>query len=167
MPPACTIQDFIDAVKDRKSKAIRALDVLLGTPATRNTLKTHLQSPGVGHWSDFETGGPAITGQPWARNLLLGGVPGLLAPNTVSPDDVTHIDKWPPTQKAAIHKAVLEAYGTGSTVEFFWELTDAAEETTVISKDKAGNLTVTFQSPKSRLRRVVVAGQDEITVDVP
>lgn len=150
MPPATKLVDFAEALRTRKTKGTKVLDLLLASPPG-------LQAQLGANWPDFVTGGP-VKG---VKNKWSGA---LLTAQGLSTDDLAHIDSWPEAQKAAIHGAILNACGNAnSKVEFFWELIDESRERTIISDDGAGHLVITFQSPRANVK---YRGPDDVTVDV-
>lgn len=153
MPPATTVQDFIDALRSRKSKVARAMDALFGTKAARQALQGRMSNAQLQELMD---GFPNMMAWGWAQKELHDAVPGL----DLGLGDFQHMDQWP--HKMLVQQALKDAFLGAGNIEFFWELYDGTGENTEVQTDAQGNLTVTFRSPRNKV--TVNAAGDDIKV---
>ena len=127
MPLASSIQELIDALRDRKTNITRALDDLVGTQAALDKLKGTASTPGHPDRAHLAT--PNIFGlypgdklPDWARDELKGeGWSGLVT-HALTDDEIAHIESWPPQQKEDLRLVVENAIQNTVPLKFYWEL---------------------------------------------
>jgi hypothetical protein len=147
MPIGTTVRTFIEALQSGQTKTTKALDAFFDNPGR------HQNHP---NRNDFKIRGAFDRLPTWATNAL--------QPN-LSPLELAHINSWPNDQKDSVREKLDGAIADKRrAVHFFWELGRAnAESTNIEDPDEDGDITITFCSPRQKLRQV---GPDDITVDV-
>ncbi len=140
MPEESTIKKFVNAIQTGRTHTTKALDSVDFHP--------HLGALGTPNVVD--------TLPDWARAALQP---------TLSDAELDHIDSWPNDQKELVRRAVVTATQANRKVQFFWELHSGPNEATDIRDDGKGEITVTFRSPRSKVR-VSTATFGDISVDV-
>jgi hypothetical protein len=163
MPGASPIRDLIEDLRNRNSKVTRAFDELFATNPGQHAAAGSPVSP---HLAWLNT--PNALHNVLPANVRAGlGVGGILGPKALDGPDLDHIDDWPKEQKELVRGKIAEAINNArSGVHFFWELHDGTNEITVIQDpDVSGGITITFRSPRSKIR-VVGRLTGNATVDV-
>ncbi len=144
MPIASSIQELIDALRDRKTNITRALDDLFEDPGT---LAVHPHRGALATPNVFgSTPGDPLPD--WARDELQGRVPGSPVKKPLSDDEIAHIENWPPQQKNKLRAALDTAIANGSHLQFYWELHDGDSE----EMDDSVPGQVIFRTPQKNVR---------------
>ena len=152
MPVASSVQELIDALRDRKTNITRALDDLFGNQAALDKLKGTPGTPGHPNLGELAT--PNIFGSnpgeslpSWARDELKGqGWSGLVT-HPLSDNEIAHIENWPPLQKNKLRAALDTAIQNGPPLHFFWELHGGNSEE--MDDDVSGQ--VIFRTPQKNV----------------
>jgi hypothetical protein len=127
MPVGSSVQELINALRDRKTNITRALDDLFGNQAALDKLKGTPGTPGHPDLGALAT--PDVFGKnpgdplpPWARDeLKKQGWSGLVA-HALTDDEIAHIENWPPEHKEELRVALDTAIQNGPPLKFYWEL---------------------------------------------
>ena len=145
MPDTTEIKKFIRSLQRGKSDVADALDKIFAMN-NRAALNAH---PDMGTFKDLQ-------GNP---NLLHPNIPDfvrtLFTNEGVTAGEIDHINKWPKEQKENIRAALVKALDGNRAVEFFWELYGGNnEDTPIVPPGGAGtgDINITFQSPRKKLR---------------
>lgn len=140
MPPYCSMRVFIDALNTGRTNVTRALDTLAATQG----LAAHADFAALSSEGALSSApGAGSSALPaWARSHLRG----------LSASELRHIDAWPDAHKELVRQALVAGI-QGRKVRFAWELHSGdADETQVEGLEGAGDVTVTFRSPRGRVR---------------
>ncbi len=150
MPVASSIQELIDALRDRKTNITRALDDLFGNQVALDKLKA------LPNWSShpFRTADalgkqPGDPLPPWAKDELKAAPESTgLVTNPLSDNEIAHIENWPPLQKEQLRAALDTAIQNGPPLHFFWELHGGNSE----DMDDSVSGQVIFRTPRENVR---------------
>jgi hypothetical protein len=139
MPPKCTPKEFTDALRERRSRTTKALDMFI----RKRNLKGHPRLDDLRKTGHLNKPLPK-----WIRDELteLG---------VKHPREFVHINDWPNTQKEEVRKALVHAIEYGLKIDFFWGLWDQPREGTVIEPKRlprSGKIKITFYSPQQNVR---------------
>jgi hypothetical protein len=140
LPPYCSVRVFIEAINTGRTNVTRALDTLAAT----RSLAAHADFATLSNEGALSSApGAGSSALPaWAKSHL----PGLSA------SELRHIDAWPDPQKELVRQALVAGI-QGRNVHFTWELHNGdADETQVEGLEGAGDVTVTFRSPRGRVK---------------
>lgn len=153
------IQQFINALRTGKGTVAKALDELFGPQAIP---KWRDPNSSLGsHLAELDSPAFAINPLPkWAVDELKGRS-GLVT-QPLSDKEIQHINDWPPNQKDRIREAAWQGISSNRAVQFFWELWDGSQTDTKIHDAGAGDIIVTFRTPRNKV--TYSAGKVNITV---
>lgn len=157
MPSGTKVQQFIDDLKEGKSKVCRAFDDLFGDPLSIEKWKTGTNplhnnrgelkkkgfwpkpAPGLGHWLHDE-----LTRQ--------GGSGTVKAGHELNSEDLNHITDWPDEQKDVIRMKVDGAIDSNRLVQFWWRLWDGVNsEIEVKDSEDESAIQITFLTPRTKV----------------
>jgi hypothetical protein len=156
MPSGTQLQQFIDDLREGKSKVCRAFDDLFGTPEAigewragppGNVLSQNRgQLRNANFWPKPPAGPP-----PWAVDELMGNAPGgsYRVTHKLTPQDINHITDWPADQMDLIRDTVNKAIDDYRPVQFWWKLWDGGRSEIEISRQSEGAIFITFLTPRS------------------
>ncbi|OGO53270.1 MAG: hypothetical protein A2148_09080 [Chloroflexi bacterium RBG_16_68_14] len=148
MPEGSTIKKFVEALKSGRTNTTKALDTIFADASKRAAHSKDLGAPGA-----FNR---PLAG--WARTELRSA--GL------SEQELTHIDDWPDDQKEDVRQALVTAINGKRAIHLSWELhSGPAEATDIQGLAGTGDVTVTFRSPRSKMK-VSLATFGDISVEV-
>jgi hypothetical protein len=150
MPSGSNIQHFINDLKEGKSNIARALDELFGVNPRR-----HKANPAVAAVVEW-------LGDPDPPYKLIADARTTLLGLSLTHKELNHIDDWPDDQRRDVLAELADAIRTDNPYHFFWELTSAKREETIIDK---GARKITFRSPRSKIK-VAMPLSGEITIEV-
>ncbi len=150
MPIASSIQELIDALRDRETNITKALDDLFGNQAALQKLDGHPQRPNLDPTTGNTFGDHAGDPLPsWVRDELKGqGWSGLVTEtHALTDDEIVHIQNWDPGAKATLQGILHTIIPNGPPLKFYWELhaknqeeTDFSVPNQVISRSPQQNL---------------------------
>jgi hypothetical protein len=146
MPPMTTLRTLVQALQSGQTETTRALD---------RAFSDLSRWSGHQNRGEFKKAGAFSRLPNWAKGELGGLQPG----------EFDHMDDWPTDQKdglrATIDKAIEDRR---KAVHFFWKLGSGKKEAIeILDPDAAGDITVTFVSPRQSMR---VVGDDDVAIDV-
>ena len=157
MPVASSLQELIDALRDRETNITRALDDLFGDPGT---LTGHPNRPDLGT-PYILSSKPGDMLPDWATDEFQGRSKLPVSPvkNPLSDDEIAHINNWPKELREDLRK-VLNPRDTGDPhLKFHWELHGGTSE----QMDDTVPGQVIFRSPE---RNVSLSGWFSFLVSI-
>lgn len=153
-------RQFINALKTGKGPVTNALDDLFGPQAIPKWKDPN--SPLGSHLGDLDNPAFAVNPLPqWAVDELKGKS-GLVT-QPLSDEEIAHINDWPPSQKDTIRQAAWKAINSSRSVQFLWELWDGTQAETKLHDAGAGDIIVTFRTPRTQ----VMYSSGKVQIQVP
>ena len=146
MPVASSIQELIDALRDRETNITRALDDLFGDPGT---LAGHPNRPDLGTPYTLSSE-PGDMLPPWATDELQGRSKLPVSPvnKPLKDDEIAHVNNWPPQLREDLRKVLHPRVAGGPHLKFHWELHGGDSEQ--IDDSVPGQMT--FRTPQKNVR---------------
>lgn len=136
MPPFSKIQTFVEALRTGRTNMTESLDRLMTNPSR------HQRHP---RFSEITSAHALDTLPAWVRQLLRD--------HRMTDPEMDHIDAWPNDQKELVRQKMVAAVQTGRQVHSWWRLHDGATSVSDIQDpDAAGDITITFRSPRQGLK---------------
>lgn len=159
MPEMSSAKAFVRAIQTRQTNTTRTLERMFaanpsGPDHPLTIYPNFVTLFGLLDTADALSSGPGDSLPTWAQAVLVsfGTQPG---------GELQHLDQWPAIQREAVREKMVKSINENMSMRFHWELHDGADEATDI--DEADDLSITFKSPKWKVR---VVGPDNIIVDV-
>ncbi len=131
MPPYSTLRTFINSLRTGETNITRSLETVTNNAALRQDHAGDINSP------------PAFAGQfpGWLRRALAGA--------GMKPQEIAHIESWPPPAKDVVRQQVAHALTDGRTLLFRWEVHEGANPESHVHHESAAEALVVFRSPRS------------------
>lgn len=154
MPEITAIPKFLESVRTGETDTTKALDNLFKNVAgRRQALMTHADMAHLRKAHSLRRSPPSGVPAGWWRAHL----------PTLQPLELTHLDDWPETLKENVRVKLVDAINNGRAIKFLWELCDGnAEQTDIKDPGPPRRITVTFRSPRSKMR--VTANSVTVTI---
>jgi hypothetical protein len=159
MPDMSSARTFIQAIQTRTTHTTRTLEQKFFASPTGPHPLTSL--PNFDDLFDLLTTDGGLSSG--VNDALPSKFKAVLNSWGLAAGEIHHLDRWPALQRELVRLALVESISSNRTIRFFWDLHNGPDEDTVVIIPGAGDLTVTFHSPKWKVR---VEGPDSIIVDV-
>ncbi len=143
MPEQSSVTSFITAVRTRQTNTTKRLQHLW---ENRATLPTAGQAA-INGFLDNSLGHDPLHAD--LVDLLQNQANG---PNTLSDEEIAHINQWPRHDKEEVRDALKDAVAGTKAVEFVWETYRGKKSRTVVDDSSASLNSVSFRSPVANVR---------------
>ncbi len=160
MPEMSSARTFVRALQTRTTNTTRILEQRFGANPHGGPHPL-VNTPNFGALFDLLSTPDSLSSGP--NDTVPVQFKAVLSSWGLRPGEVTHIDHWPPAQRETVRQAMVQSIDDNLSLRFFWDLHQEAEEETASSELETGELSITFLSPRWKVR---VLGPDNIVVDV-